>query len=154
MLLRGCLETQLNNCSVSDRSLGFLPLSHPDIFPIDLYSFYTFPFLDPLLGWNPWILTSRFFNLILNHFKHNKFHSFIPRFFFLSLGRYVRETIIRRKIVAALPFRSCLIWLHRVPRQKLLPLSIGCCHFSLGKSREGSILLHDVPQDIRSRDSI
>jgi hypothetical protein len=45
----GCSETQLNNCSVSDRSLGFLPLSHPDVFPIGLYSSYTFPFPDPLL---------------------------------------------------------------------------------------------------------
>jgi hypothetical protein len=48
----GCLETQLNDCSVSGRSLGFLLSSHPDVFPIDLYSSYTFPFPDPLLGSN------------------------------------------------------------------------------------------------------
>jgi hypothetical protein len=45
----GCLDTHLNNCSVSDRSLGFLPPSHPDLCPIDLHSSYAFPFLDPLL---------------------------------------------------------------------------------------------------------
>jgi hypothetical protein len=48
MLLRGCLEAQLNNCSVSDRSISFLPPSHPDVFSIDLYSSYTYPFPDLL----------------------------------------------------------------------------------------------------------
>jgi hypothetical protein len=73
MLLRGCLGTQLNNCSVSDRSLGFLPPSHLDVFPIDLCSSYTFPFSNPLLWWNAWIFTSGLSNLMLNHLKRSKF---------------------------------------------------------------------------------
>jgi hypothetical protein len=44
----GMLRDTRNNCSVSDRSLDFLPPSHPDMLLIDLYSSYTFPFLDPL----------------------------------------------------------------------------------------------------------
>jgi hypothetical protein len=40
------------------------------------------------------------------------------------------------------------------PDRKSLPLLIGYCHFSLGKSREGSKSLQDVPQDIWSMDSI
>jgi hypothetical protein len=69
----GCWETQLNNCSVSDRALSFLPPSHTDVFPIDLYSSYTFPFPGPLRWWNAWILTSGLFKLMLSHLKHNKF---------------------------------------------------------------------------------
>jgi hypothetical protein len=44
---------------------------------IDLYSSYTFPFLDPLFWPNAWSPTSGLFNLMLNHLKHNKFHLFI-----------------------------------------------------------------------------
>jgi hypothetical protein len=52
MLLCGCLETQLNNYSVLDRSLGFLPISPPDVFPVDTHSSDTFQFPDPLHGSN------------------------------------------------------------------------------------------------------
>jgi hypothetical protein len=47
-----CLETQFNNCSIPGRSLDFLPLSPPVVFPIDIHSSDTFPVLDPLLGLN------------------------------------------------------------------------------------------------------
>jgi hypothetical protein len=52
MLLWERLGIQFNNCSVPDRSLDFLPLSLPDVFPIDIHSFGTFPFPDSLLGSN------------------------------------------------------------------------------------------------------
>jgi hypothetical protein len=47
-----CLGAQFNNCSLPERSLAFLPLSSPDEFPIDVHSFDTVPFPDPLLGSN------------------------------------------------------------------------------------------------------
>jgi hypothetical protein len=46
--------------------------SPPDVFPIDIHSSETFPYPDPLLGSNAWILASELFNLMLNHLKHNK----------------------------------------------------------------------------------
>jgi hypothetical protein len=52
MLLWERLETQFNNCSVPDRSLDFLPLSPPDMFPIDIHSSDTLPFPDDRLGSN------------------------------------------------------------------------------------------------------
>jgi hypothetical protein len=72
MLLRERLGTQFNNCSVPDRSLDFRPPSPPDVFPIDIHSSNTFPFPDPLLGSNTWIIASGLFNLRLNHLKRNK----------------------------------------------------------------------------------
>jgi hypothetical protein len=45
----GRLRDTVEQFSVSDSSLGFLPPFHSDLFPIDLYSLYTFPFPDPLL---------------------------------------------------------------------------------------------------------
>jgi hypothetical protein len=52
LLLREHLGTKLNNCSVPDISLDFLPLSPPDLSPIDIHSSDTFPFPDALLGSN------------------------------------------------------------------------------------------------------
>jgi hypothetical protein len=72
MVLRERLGIQFNNCSVPDRSLDFLPLSPPDVFPIDIHSSDTFPFPDPLLGSNALILASELFNLMPNHLKHSK----------------------------------------------------------------------------------
>jgi hypothetical protein len=72
MLLWERSGTQFNNCSVPDRSLDFLPLSPPDVFPIDIHSSDTFPFPDPRLESTAWILASELFDLILNHLKHSK----------------------------------------------------------------------------------
>jgi hypothetical protein len=52
MLFQERFGTQFDNCSVPDRSLGFLPLSPLDVFPVDIHSSDTFPFLDPRLGSN------------------------------------------------------------------------------------------------------
>jgi hypothetical protein len=73
VLFRERLRTQFSNCFVPDRSLDFLPLSPPDVFPIDIHSFNTFPFPDSWLGSNAWILASGVFSLMLNHLKHNNF---------------------------------------------------------------------------------
>jgi hypothetical protein len=72
MLLSEHFGTQFNHCSFPDRSLGFLPLSPRDVFPIDILSSDNFPFPDPRLGSNAWILAPGLFNLMLNHVKHNK----------------------------------------------------------------------------------
>jgi hypothetical protein len=48
----GTLRDTIQNCSVPDRSLDFLPFSPPDMFSIDSHSFDTFPFPNPLLGSN------------------------------------------------------------------------------------------------------
>jgi hypothetical protein len=72
ILLREDLGTQLNNCSLSGRSLDCLPLSPLYLFPIDIHSSDAFPFPDPLLGSNAWILASGWFSLMLNHLKHSK----------------------------------------------------------------------------------
>jgi hypothetical protein len=72
MLLRERWGTQFNKCSVPDRSLDFLPLSPPDVFPINIHFSDTFTFPNPLLGSNAWVLASGLFNLVLNHLKHNK----------------------------------------------------------------------------------
>jgi hypothetical protein len=146
--------TQLNNCSVSDRLFDFLPLSPPDVFPVDLYSSDTFPFPHPLLWPNAWILTSELFNLMLNHLKHNK----IP-FVHIPGSSSVLvtgpgQTITWWKIVAALPLRSCLIWFHTRFRQKIVTLINWLSSFVTRKSREWSGAVHDVSQDIRLMDSI
>jgi hypothetical protein len=56
------------------------------VFSIDIHSFDTFPFPDPLLRSNAWIRASELFKLMVKHLKHNKIS--FPRFFFLSLGRH------------------------------------------------------------------
>jgi hypothetical protein len=52
IVLRERFGTKFNNCFVLDRSLDFLPLSHPDMFPIDVHFSDTFPDPDPLIGSN------------------------------------------------------------------------------------------------------
>jgi hypothetical protein len=52
MLLWERLGTQFNDCYVLDKSLDLLPLSPPEVFPIDIHSPDTFPFPDPLLALN------------------------------------------------------------------------------------------------------
>jgi hypothetical protein len=48
----GTLRDAIQSCSVPERSLDFLPFSPPDVFSIDIHSFDTFPFPDPLLRSN------------------------------------------------------------------------------------------------------
>jgi hypothetical protein len=72
MLIRERLGTQINNCSVPDRLLDFLPISPPDVFPIFVHYSDAFPFPDPLLGSKAGILASALFELMLNHPKHSK----------------------------------------------------------------------------------
>jgi hypothetical protein len=88
MLLQERFGTQFNNSSVPNKPPDCLPLSLPDVFPIDIYSSDIFPFPDPRLESNARILASGLFNLILNHLKHNRI-SLIHFLVFLSLGRHV-----------------------------------------------------------------
>jgi hypothetical protein len=103
--------------------------------PIHIHSSDTFLFPDPLFGSNAWILASGLFNLMLNHLKNNKI-SFVhfPGSSSQALVATCGQLIIWWKTVAALPFWPCLIWLHTLSWQKLVPLSIGCQHFIHGNA--------------------
>jgi hypothetical protein len=129
MLLRECLGTQFNNYSVPDRSPDFLPLSPPEMFPIEIHSSGTFPFQDPL-GSNTW----RLFNLMLNHLRQNKI-SFVrfPGSSSQVLVATYGQTIIWWSIIVALLFRSCLTWLHTFSSQNCssYQLAVGISHRAL-----------------------
>jgi hypothetical protein len=92
---------------------------------------------------------------MLNHLKHNKF-SFVhfPGSSSWVLVAIHRQTIMWWKIRAALPFRSCLTWLHTFSWQKIDILINWLPAFLTRQSRERLRSLHDVPQNIRPTDSI
>jgi hypothetical protein len=152
MLLRERFETQFNHCSVPDRSLDFRLPSPPDVFPIDIHSSETFPFPDPRLGSNTWILASGLFNLMLNDLKHNiigfvHFPGSSSEVLVVTFG----QTIIWWKIVAALLFRSCLRCLHTLSWQKINTFINWLPAFLTRQPRERFRSLHDVPQNFGRR---
>jgi hypothetical protein len=155
MLLRERGGTQFNNCSFSDRPLDRLPFSPPYAFPIDIHSSETFSFPDPLLGSSARILASGLFNLMLNHLKHSKI-SFVhfPGSSSEVLVATYGQTITWWKIVAALRFQSCLIWLHMLSWQKIMTLLNWLPAFLTWQSRQRLRLLHDLPRNIWGTDSI
>jgi hypothetical protein len=50
----GTLRDTIQQLFCSRQTTRFSTLSFPDVFPIDIHSFNTFPFPDPLLGSNTW----------------------------------------------------------------------------------------------------
>jgi hypothetical protein len=131
MLLLERLGTQFNTCFVPESSLGFLPLSPPDVFRIDIHFFNTFRILyldrmPELLshGYSTWCWT------ISNTIKR---HSFISQVLLLQswsprMGkRSYGERLYPRYLSGHAWYGSI-----RLPNKKKVPLSIGCRHFSPG----------------------
>jgi hypothetical protein len=154
VLLRERLGTEFSNCSVPDRSLDRLPLSPPDVFPIDIHSSDIFLFPNPRLdrmpefvpqGYSTWWRTTS--NII-------KFHSFL-RLFFFSLGRNLWTNDHMVKYYSRVTFP---VMLDMAPyaflAKKIVTLINWLPECLIRQSRERINSLYDVPQNIRPTDSI
>jgi hypothetical protein len=153
MLLRERLGLQFNNCSVPDKSLDFLPVSPPDLFPVDIQSSDTFPFPDPLLGSNAWILASRLFPWCWITSNTIKFHSFFM-FFFLCFDRHTWTDDYMVKDGSRFTFSIMLDMVLYAFLTQICTLIKWLPAFLTRRSRKWSRSLHDVTQNIWSMDSI
>jgi hypothetical protein len=151
----GTLRDTIQQLFCSRQITRLSTISPPDVFPIDILSSDTHPFPDPLLGSNVWILASGLFSVMLNHLKHSKisFGHFPCSSSWVLFATY-GQTIIWWNIVAVLPFRLCLIWLHTPSWQKSATLVNWLSTFLTRQSREWLKSFHDVRHNIRPTDSI